>query len=112
MSYKQAINNKDKKQPTTASEAAGQNTGQQIAGDFDSVITNLEDKMIDYIGAKVVQGVMSRLSRGDLGTTAPKLLMSFKSSATSHLTEEIKQIEAWDNDPKLLLPSSSESIAS
>lgn len=111
MSYNQAIN-KNKKQPTTSSEAAGQNTGEQIAGDFESVITNLEDRMIDYIGAKVVQGVMKRLSKGDLGTTAPKLLMTFKNSATNHLTEEIKQIEAWDSDPKLMLPSSSEQTIS
>jgi hypothetical protein len=105
MSYKKAT---DKKQPNSASEEAGQNLGEQVAGDFDSVIVNLENEMINYIGAKVVQGVMMRLSKGDLGTTAPKLLTSFKSASTSHLTQQIQQIEAWDNDPKLLPSSSSE----
>lgn len=105
MSYKKAT---DKKQPTSASEAAGQNVGEQVAGDFDSVIVNLENEMVNYIGAKVIQGVMMRLSKGDLGTTAPKLLTSFKSASTAHLTQEIQQIEAWDNDPKFLLSSSSE----
>ncbi len=105
MSYKKAT---DKKQPTSASEAAGQNVGEQMAGDFDSVIVNLENEMINYIGAKVIQGVMMRLSKGDLGTTAPKMLASFKSTSSSHLTQEIQQIEAWDNDPKFLLSSSSE----
>lgn len=105
MSYKNSTN---KKQPTSASEAAGQEVGEQMADDFDSVIVKLEDEMVNYIGARVIQGVMMRLSKGDLGTTAPKLLTSFKNASTAHLTQEIQQIEAWDNNPKLLLSSNSE----
>ena len=102
----QAINDaKKKKQPTSASEAAGQTTGEHLASNFDDVAEQMEDAIVNYVGAKAVKGAIARLSRGDFGVVASQMVSSYKSSATGYMLTQVQEIEEWDKNPKLLLPS-------
>lgn len=104
----QAINDaKKKKQPVSASEEAGHKAGEQLAGEFDSVALDMENALVNYVGAKAVKGAIARWSRGDFGNLAPQMINSYKSSVTGYLTSQTEEIEEWDKNPKLLLPLSS-----
>ena len=86
-------------------------TGDQVGASISSQVpigAGIEDKLVDLIGADIVQNVLTRLASGDFGKLAPQMVEEFNRGINNSLELEIQALKEWDESPKYALPSGGE----
>ncbi len=103
MGYQNARNKAAGKPAETRSEETGQDAGEKFDDQFDSFDAAIVDQIVNLRGARIMQQVLTRIARGDMGTVAPAMLKSFENGASNLLGEQVKALEEWHKKPQRAL---------
>jgi hypothetical protein len=95
-------------QQTTRTEETGEQAGQIGTNELSAIADQLSDNIVDFVWADALQKAFTRLSNGDMGKIAPKMLNAFGSGLNGNFQTELEALQEW-HDPKYALPPSSES---
>jgi acyl-CoA reductase-like NAD-dependent aldehyde dehydrogenase len=93
---------------TTKPEEAAEQVAQAGANQLSALSDQLSDSIVDLIWAEAVKKALTKLSNGDMGKLAPKMLNSFESALSDGFQPQLEEIEEWIESPKYALPSTSE----
>jgi hypothetical protein len=96
----------------TRSEETGQEAGFLMDDQFEAFDAAVIEQIVNLRGARITQGVLSRIASGDMGKIAPQMLKSFEAGTMNALGEQLKQLTEWHEKPLKALPSADKSKTS